>query len=133
MPTSTNLLRIGLPTLTKSEEGRIIDHLLNHPNKEELTFNEALSFACQLLVDIVKANYQYDMSCVQTAWFYGNANAHRCLVRMSTVRTLDLLLAHPDVPVGYSHWFANETPSVIKDSVYFQQCQLKNLVQTHCK
>ena len=75
MPTSTNLFRVGLPTLTKSEEKLIIDHLLNHPSKEELTFDEALSSACQLLMDIVKANYQHDMSCVQTSWFYGNANA----------------------------------------------------------
>ncbi len=74
MSASTTLLHVGLPTLTEKEEKQIVDGLLDHPQNEQLTFNEALSFACRLVIDKVKENFNYKMSCVQIEWFYGKYN-----------------------------------------------------------
>jgi hypothetical protein len=54
--------------LTKKEEKQIVNNLLDH---EELTFHKAQSLACQLVMNIIKENFHYDMSCVQIEWFYG--------------------------------------------------------------
>jgi len=102
------LLHVGLPTLTKNEEKQIVNSLLDH---DQLTFNGAQSFACQLVVDIIKENFHYDMSCVQIEWFY------------------DFLLSHPEIVSKYSHWFNEDIKPVIDDSIYFKQCQLKNMIQ----
>ncbi|CAF4175532.1 unnamed protein product [Rotaria socialis] len=69
-PVSTTLLHVGLPTLTKREEKRIVNNLLEHPNHEQLTLREAQSFVCQLVTEIIKENSHYNMSCVQIEWFY---------------------------------------------------------------
>jgi 5-formyltetrahydrofolate cyclo-ligase len=60
-----------LPTLTKHEEKRIIDDLLERSEKDQLTFGSAQSLACQLVTDIIKEKFDYEMSCVQIEWFYG--------------------------------------------------------------
>ncbi|CAF5213733.1 unnamed protein product, partial [Rotaria magnacalcarata] len=69
-PVSTTLLHVGLPTLTKREEKRIVNNLLEHPNHEQLTLREVQSFVCQLATEIIKENSHYNMSCVQIEWFY---------------------------------------------------------------
>ncbi|CAF1675674.1 unnamed protein product [Rotaria magnacalcarata] len=86
-PVSTTLLHVGLPTLTKREEKRIVNNLLEHPNHEQLTLREVQSFVCQLATEIIKENSHYNMSCVQIEWFY------------------DFLLNHPEIVSKYSNWF----------------------------
>ncbi|CAF0871664.1 unnamed protein product [Adineta ricciae] len=74
---STTLLHVGLPTLTKREEKRLINDLLTHPKGENFKLNEAQAFACQLARNIIKENSHYDMSCVQIEWFYGKTQLKR--------------------------------------------------------
>ncbi|CAF1107258.1 unnamed protein product [Adineta steineri] len=113
MPTSSppTLLHVGLPTLTKREEKRLVTDLLNHSKNEELTLNEALSFTCQLVTNIVKENSHYDMSCVQIEWFY------------------DFLQKYPDIIFKYSHWFNEDIKPIEDDPIYFKQCQIKSLIE----
>ena len=68
------MLHVGLPTLTKEEEKQITHSLINHSKTDQLTFHEAQSFACQLVFDIIKENFHFEMSCVQIEWFYGKFN-----------------------------------------------------------
>lgn len=65
------MLHVGLPTLTKTEEKQIETGLLEYPNSDQLTFKEALSYVCQLVMEKMKENFQYDMTCLQIEWFYG--------------------------------------------------------------
>lgn len=44
---------------------------MDHSNAENLTLNEAKSFVCKLVTEIIKENSHYEMSCVQIEWFYG--------------------------------------------------------------
>ncbi|UJR14905.1 hypothetical protein I4U23_001889 [Adineta vaga] len=110
LSSSTTLLHIGLPTLTKREEKRLINDLLTHTKAENLTLNEAQSFACQLARDIIKENSHYDMSCVQIEWFY------------------DFLLNHPEIVSKYSHWFNEDIQPIMDDSIYFKQCQIRDMI-----
>ena len=59
---------MGFPTLTKKEEEQIVNTLLE---RDQLNLNEAQSLACQLVIDVIKENFQVEMTCVQTEWFYG--------------------------------------------------------------
>jgi len=102
------LLHVGIPTLTNEEEKQIVNSLLDH---DQLTFNQAQSFACQLATDIIKENFHYDMTCVQIEWFY------------------DFLLNYPEIINKYSYWFNEDIKPVLDDSIYFKQCQLKNIIQ----
>jgi len=114
--TSTSLLHAGLPTLTKYEEKRIVNGLIDHTKSERLTFDDAQSYACQLVMEIIKENFNYQMSCVQTEWFY------------------DLLLKHPQVLFKYSHWF-NTTNDLgpmptTDDIIDLKQWQLKSMLHS---
>ncbi|CAF1356785.1 unnamed protein product [Rotaria sordida] len=113
--TSTILLHVGLPTLTKKEEKQIVTNLLDHPKQEQLTLDEALSFVCQLTTEIIKENFHYDMSCVQIEWFY------------------DFLLNHSEIILKYSHWFNKDIELVKDDPIYLKQCQLKNMIENQKK
>jgi hypothetical protein len=42
---------------------------------------------------------------------------------------IDFLLNHPEIVSKYSHWFHEDIKPVIDDSIYFKQCQLKNMIQ----
>ena len=127
---STSLLRVGLPTLTVHDEKRIISCLLEHPNSENLTLDDARSAACQLVTEIIQENSHVEMSCVQTEWFYGQ-NA-RCLFSRSFFRLrfdLDFLIHSPEVILKYAHWFHGEMESSIKDSIYIKQRQVKQILE----
>ncbi|CAF3644340.1 unnamed protein product [Rotaria sp. Silwood1] len=101
---SITLLHVGLPILTEKDEKKIVNNILDHSKQEELTLDEALSFVCQLVIEIIKENFHYDMSCIQIEWFY------------------DFLLNHPDIILKYSHWFNKDierktlSPSTDKSS-----------------
>ncbi|CAF4369450.1 unnamed protein product, partial [Rotaria sp. Silwood2] len=101
--TSTTLLHVGLPTLTKKEEKRIVDNLLEHSKQEQLTLDEAQSFVCQLATEIIKENFHYDMSCVQIEWFY------------------DFLLNHSEIILKYSHWLNKDIEAIKDDPIYLKQ------------
>jgi len=42
---------------------------------------------------------------------------------------LDFLLNHREIISKYSYWFNEDIKPIIDDSIYFKQCQLKNLIQ----
>ncbi|CAF1472394.1 unnamed protein product [Rotaria sp. Silwood1] len=100
---SITLLHVGLPILTEKDEKKIVNNILDHSKQEELTLDEALSFVCQLVIEIIKENFHYDMSCIQIEWFY------------------DFLLNHPDIILKYSHWFNKDIEVIKDDPIYLKQ------------
>ncbi|CAF0871218.1 unnamed protein product [Didymodactylos carnosus] len=63
-------LHAGLPILTKYEEKKIADDLINHSDGELLTLDDAQTLACEQAVEIISENFGYRMPCVQVEWFY---------------------------------------------------------------
>ncbi|CAF0776675.1 unnamed protein product [Didymodactylos carnosus] len=80
-------LHAGLPMLTKYEEKKIADDLINYLGDQLLTLDDAQTFACEQAMEIINENFGYRMSCVQVEWFY------------------DLLLKHPQIFFKHHHWF----------------------------
>lgn len=71
---SPSFLHLGVPNLTIYDEKRLIQTLLDRPDRDELTLNEAQAIVCQLVTEMIKENSHLDMSCVQIDWFYGKEN-----------------------------------------------------------
>ncbi|CAF5111767.1 unnamed protein product [Rotaria sp. Silwood1] len=101
--------------IVKKDEKKIVNNILDHSKQEELTLDEALSFVCQLVIEIIKENFHYDMSCIQIEWFY------------------DFLLNHPDIILKYSHWFNKDIEVIKDDPIYLKQCQIKDIIQNQKK
>jgi len=108
---SPSFLHLGVPNLTIYDEKRLIQTLLDRPDRDELTLNEAQAIVCQLVTEMIKENSHLDMSCVQIDWFY------------------DLLIKYSSMIRPFSRWFQDKLDTSFKDSLYIKQSQLKNLLK----
>lgn len=107
LSTSTTLLHVGLPILTKTDEKQIVDKLLN---ESDLSFEQAQTIACQYVTNLMKENFQFQMTCVQLEWFY------------------DFLLNNPEIVSKYTHWFNDSFKSIFDDTIAFKQRQLMKIL-----
>lgn len=78
-------------------------------------------------MDLIKENFQVDMTCVQTEWFYGRYSRENYNNKSFALFYIDFLLNHRELTSKYSHWFNDDIKPIFDDSISFKQSQLKNL------
>ena len=123
---------LNLPPLSNFELKQIVEGLINHPQAQTLSFDEAQSFASHKAIDIGTILFHFLFVSIH-ALYLVYENHHYRMIDLSPEWFYDaILLKYPSVVFQYHFWFDHINPTIIPDGndpIQLKQWQIALMIQ----